>query len=125
MPLRAAEWLLIHVGLTLGMGLLFLLLFGGALVPALIGVALGLPRPVALPLLQGVAPHSTRSSAQLPDTLQLLAGSLSAGYSLPQAMDTVVREGQPPMSRRVQPGAGRGPTRRPDRGRAGRRRATG
>ena len=28
----------------------------------------------------------------------MLAGSLQAGYSLPQALDTVVREGQPPMS---------------------------
>jgi tight adherence protein B len=28
----------------------------------------------------------------------MLAGSLSAGYSLPQAIDTVVREGQPPIS---------------------------
>jgi tight adherence protein B len=36
--------------------------------------------------------------AQLPDTLQLIAGSLQAGYSLPQAIDTVVREGQAPMS---------------------------
>jgi tight adherence protein B len=34
----------------------------------------------------------------LPDTLQLLAGSLAAGYSLPQAMDSVVRESQPPIS---------------------------
>ena len=41
---------------------------------------------------------------------------------MPQAMDTVVREGQQPDHRRVQPGAGRGPARRPDRGRAGRHR---
>ena len=36
--------------------------------------------------------------AALPDTLQLMAGSLSAGYSMPQAVDTVVREGKPPIS---------------------------
>jgi tight adherence protein B len=36
--------------------------------------------------------------AQLPDTWQLIAGSLSAGYSMPQAIDTVVREGSQPIS---------------------------
>ena len=36
--------------------------------------------------------------AALPDTLQLMAGSLSAGYSMPQAVDTVVREGKGPIS---------------------------
>jgi len=35
---------------------------------------------------------------QLPDTLQLLAGSLQAGYSLPQAMDSVIREAKPPIA---------------------------
>jgi tight adherence protein B len=35
---------------------------------------------------------------QLPETLQLISGSLSAGYSLAQALDTVVREGQQPMT---------------------------
>ena len=47
-----------------------------------------------------------------------MAGSLSAGYSLPQAVDTVVRDGQDPIADRVQPGARRDPARRPDRGRA-------
>jgi tight adherence protein B len=95
-PLRSAEWLLIHVGLTLGMGLLFLLLFGGALVPALIGVAIGFLAPWFYLSFK----ETRRLNAflgQLPDTLQLLSGSLSAGYSLPQAVDTVVREGQPPI----------------------------
>ena len=36
--------------------------------------------------------------AQLPDTLQLIAGSLSAGYSMPQAIDTVVREADQPIA---------------------------
>jgi tight adherence protein B len=37
-------------------------------------------------------------SDSLPETLQLMAGSLSAGYSLPQACDSVVREGQDPVA---------------------------
>jgi tight adherence protein B len=34
----------------------------------------------------------------LPDTLQLMAGSLEAGYSLPQAVDTVAREAEDPVA---------------------------
>ena len=69
--------------------------------------------------------QSSRRTAfyeQLPDTLQLVAGSLSAGYSMPQALDTVVREGNQPMAARVLPRTGRDPARRPARGRAGHRR---
>lgn len=33
---------------------------------------------------------------QLPDVLQLIAGSLQSGFSLPQAVDAVVREGTQP-----------------------------
>ena len=36
--------------------------------------------------------------SQLPDTLQLMSGSLSAGLSLAQSTDTVVREGSEPMA---------------------------
>jgi tight adherence protein B len=35
---------------------------------------------------------------QLADTLQLMSGSLSAGLSLPQSVDTVVREGVDPIA---------------------------
>ena len=37
-------------------------------------------------------------NAQLAETLTLMSGGLSAGLSLPQAVDTVVREGQEPMA---------------------------
>lgn len=96
-PLRAAEWMLIHVGVALLLPMMLLLLSGGAIVPTLIGLVLGL----ALPWLYLSFKQSRRTSAfltQLPDTLQLVAGSLSAGYSLPQALDTVVREGQQPIT---------------------------
>ncbi|MFA5890208.1 MAG: type II secretion system F family protein, partial [Actinomycetota bacterium] len=36
--------------------------------------------------------------AQLPDTLQLLAGSLQAGYGFMQGLDTLVQESSPPTS---------------------------
>ncbi len=34
---------------------------------------------------------------QLPDTLQLLAGTLRAGYSLPQGLEAVSKESAEPM----------------------------
>ena len=45
--------------------------------------------------------HSRRLKAfknQLADTLQLMSGALSAGLSLAQSVDTVVREGHQPMA---------------------------
>jgi tight adherence protein B len=96
-PMRTPEWLIVHLGAAVGLSLLFLLLSGGALVATALGLVLGL----ALPWLFLLVRQGRRENAflaQLPDTLQMLAGSLQAGYSLPQALDTVVREGQPPMS---------------------------
>jgi tight adherence protein B len=97
LPIRTAEWLLIHLGVAVGLSLLLVLLSGGSLLGLLVGLVLGLAGPwVFLSLRQGRRENAFL--AQLPDTLQMLAGSLKAGYSLPQALDTVVREGQPPMS---------------------------
>ena len=96
-PLRAAEWMLIHVGVAVGVSLMLLLISGGALLPTLLGLVIGL----ALPWAYLIVKESRRTAAflaQLPDTLQLVSGSLSAGYSTPQAMDTVVREGQQPIT---------------------------
>jgi tight adherence protein B len=97
LSLRPAEWLLIHVGVALGSGLLLLLLSGLQLVPAMLGMLLGVAGPFIF-LLVKASRRRSAFLAQLPETLQLMAGSLSAGYSLPQAVDTVVRDGSPPMS---------------------------
>jgi tight adherence protein B len=97
LPFKPGEWALIHVGIAIGGGLLLLLLTGGRIAASLLGLALG----VVLPWLWLGMKETRRQSAfytQLPDTLQLLAGSLSAGYSLPQAVDTVVREGNNPIA---------------------------
>jgi tight adherence protein B len=96
-PLRAAEWMLIHVGVAVGAALMALLISGGRVLPTILGLALGL----GLPFGYLIVKESRRTSAflaQLPDTLQLIAGSLSAGYSMPQAIDAVVREGSQPIS---------------------------
>jgi tight adherence protein B len=97
LPLKPAEWLLIHVGITLGAGLLLFLLTSGRVLVTLIGMFLGALIPW-LYLSYKASQRRTAFLAALPDTLQLMAGSLAAGYSMPQAVDTVVREGKPPIS---------------------------
>lgn len=97
LPLKPAEWILVHTGIALGLPLLLLLLTGGRFLVAALGLVLG----AIVPWLYLSLKEQRRTAAflaQLPDTLQLLAGSLAAGYSFPQAMDTVVREGQQPMT---------------------------
>ncbi len=96
-PLRPAEFLLIHVGVAIGLPLLMLLLSGGDAAAAVVGLAFGIVAPLGY--LSFKESRRTKAFlAQLPNTLQLLAGSLSAGYSFPQAVDAVVQEGTQPMA---------------------------
>jgi tight adherence protein B len=89
------------------------LFFGVAMVVvALLGLVLGGPMVALAMLLVGaLAPLAllnqlgTRRrkafTAQLPDTLQLLASSLRAGYSLLQGLDAVAQEVDDPMGREL------------------------
>lgn len=95
-PLRANELLVLQaggafVGAVLGFGL-FGRFFLGLLLTA-IGAAL--PR---LLLKQAIHRRESAFLSQLPDTLQLLAASMQAGYGLLQAVDTVTKETGPPTS---------------------------
>jgi tight adherence protein B len=95
-PLRATEFFVIQivgaaVGAIIGFGLLgrlwlgFVLLVGGGIIPRLV-------------LAQRVAKREATFLSQLPDVLQLLSGSLQAGYGFMQAIDTVAKEATPPAS---------------------------
>jgi tight adherence protein B len=97
LPLRTAEWMLLHVSVAVGTSLVLLVAARGALIAAILGLAIGLSLPWLF-LAVAKTRRETKFLSQLPDTLQLLAGSLAAGYSLPQAMDSVVRETQAPIS---------------------------
>jgi tight adherence protein B len=97
LPLRPAEWFLLHVAVATAAGLVGLLLGSGNPVLAMLLVAGGAAGPFLL-LSYRRAERSRALLAQLPDVLQLMAGSLAAGYSLPQAIDAVVREGQEPIA---------------------------
>jgi tight adherence protein B len=96
-PLKPAEWIVIQAGSAIGLGLLFALLSGGSAAAAILGVIVGIGGPIGYLVIK----ESRRSTAfleQLPDTLQLISGSLSVGHSLVQAMDAVVREELSPVS---------------------------
>ena len=97
MSMKPAEWLLTHAGIAFGAGLLGLLFSSGSIIWTLVALAMGL----FLPWVFLSFKHSRRVKAfkgQLADTLQLMSGSLSAGLSLAQSVDTVVREGTDPMA---------------------------
>jgi tight adherence protein B len=96
-PLKSAEWIVIQAASAVGLGILFLLLGGGSAAAAALGVLIGLGVPIGYLVIKE-GRRSTAFLEQLPDTLQLIAGSISVGHSLPQAMDAVVREETPPVS---------------------------
>jgi tight adherence protein B len=96
-PFKPAEWLLLHVGVFIVMGMVGLLLGGGSLVLGVIFLALGAVGPwMYLGFKRNRRKKKFESS--LADTLQLISGSLSAGLSLAQSIDTVVKEGQEPIA---------------------------
>lgn len=97
LPLKPAEWLILHVGFALLFPLMVLLLTNVNPALTIVAVVMGILGPLAYLALKS-ARRSRAFLAQLPDTLQLIAGSLSAGYSLPQSIDAVVRQGRPPVS---------------------------
>lgn len=95
--LKSAEWLLLHGTIAMLSGLVGTLVGGGDLLVILLFLAGG----VVVPWLWLGRKRSKRVkafNAQLADTLQLMAGSLSAGMSLAQSIDTVVAEGQEPTA---------------------------
>ncbi|GAA1912354.1 hypothetical protein GCM10009737_12330 [Nocardioides lentus] len=93
--LKPAEWLVVHVGVALLTTLLGALLTGSAAL-GLLFLALGVVGPWVV-LGVRASRRRKRFNEALPDTLQLISGSLSAGLSLAQSVDTIVREGVEPM----------------------------
>ena len=96
-PLKPAEWLLLHAAIFIGAGVVGLLFGQGSVVVGLLFMVGGVLGPWVY---LGFKRKKRRKAfnACLPDTLQLVSGSLSAGLSLAQSVDTVVREGTEPIS---------------------------
>ncbi|WP_426244142.1 type II secretion system F family protein [Nocardioides sp. LHG3406-4] len=92
-----SEWLLLHAGIVVGAGLLGLLVGRGNIVLGLVFLLLGVLVPwVWLGMMK--KRRYKAFNAALPDTLQLISGSLAAGLSLAQSIDTIVREGGEPVA---------------------------
>ncbi len=96
-PFKPAEWLLLHVGIFVLAGVIGLLLGGGSLVLGIIFLVVGAVGPWWY---LGFRRNRRRKKFEslLPETLQLISGSLAAGLSLAQSVDTVVKEGQEPIA---------------------------
>jgi tight adherence protein B len=94
---RPAEWLLFHTGIFLGASVLGLLIGGGNLILGLIFMILGALGPW---FYLGFRRKRRKKKFEraLPDTLQLMSGSLAAGLSLAQSVDTIVRDGTEPVA---------------------------
>jgi Flp pilus assembly protein TadB/uncharacterized protein YegL len=96
LDLRPAEWMLIRAGVSVGVAVLLALAL-----PWWLGVLLGLVAGwVGTGLYRSVraSRRSRRFAEMLPDSLQLVVSALRSGFSLPQAVDAVVREGDEPVS---------------------------
>ena len=94
--LRASEWQLVQAGSAAAAAVLLALLL-----PWWCGLPAGMLVGWfgAAGYLRWRAGRRTRAFAeQLPDALQLVVGSLRAGFSLPQSIDALVREGSDPVA---------------------------
>ena len=94
---KPSEWLLLHVGVVVVAGLLGVLVGGGSIVLGLLFVVIGFFLPRFFLSFQTGRRRNAFNTC-LPDTLQLMSGSLSAGLSLAQSVDTVVNEGPEPVA---------------------------
>jgi tight adherence protein B len=95
LPLRAAEALTVYVGIVLGSIVLGFVLKRSLLWALLFGV-LGFLIPLAVVNFKAKKRRKAFMK-QLPDTLQLLAGTLKAGYSFMQGVEAVSQEVEDPM----------------------------
>ncbi|MET0525704.1 MAG: type II secretion system F family protein [Nocardioides sp.] len=95
--LKSSEWLLVHGGLVFLFGLVGLVIGGGNLFIGFAFLAAGVFGPW---MYLGFKRSRRRKkfNSGLPDTLQLMSGSLAAGLSLSQSIDTIVREGAEPIA---------------------------
>lgn len=95
--LRSPEWLVVHTACVIAAILLGALVGGGSFLVMLLFLVGGLVLPwLYLGFRRGKRVKAF--NAALPDTLQLMSGSLAAGLSLGQSVDTIVKEGSEPMA---------------------------
>jgi tight adherence protein B len=95
LPLRAAEAIVFYAGIIVGSSIIGLLLKRSVLWALIFGV-IGVLLPPAVVNFKAKRRRKA-FMMQLPDTLQLLAGTLKAGYSFMQGVEAVAQEIEDPM----------------------------
>lgn len=96
MRFRPEEWAVIQLAAVLVVGVVLLLLTG-----SIIGLVIGVVAAwlgIRAFIKTKISRRQNAFTDQLPDTLQLIAGSLRTGFSLNQALGGVVREGTEPTA---------------------------
>jgi tight adherence protein B len=96
-PLKPAEWILLQAIIVLLLPLFAFVITDRNPIWTLVAAVFALARGFVMLNVRGNK-RRKKFEDSLADTLQLMAGSLSAGYSLPQAADSVVREEIDPIS---------------------------
>jgi tight adherence protein B len=102
LPLRTNEWYVLRAFAVAAGVFGGVLLLNGALVLGVLGGLLGGAVGYVLPgvVLKVLASRrAKRFERQLPDVLTLLASSLATGFSLPQAIDAIVRDAAEPAAK--------------------------
>lgn len=96
-PLRPHEWLIVRLSVALaGVALAVVLLPWWLLTGPITGLLCWL---AAGAYVRTRARRRLKKFAEgLPDVLQLIAGSLSSGFSLPQAVDNAAKDGEQPLA---------------------------
>ena len=94
---KPAEWVMLGCAAGLVLTVLLIVVTGSPLVGILAGPLVGW---LVMRLIVNIRISRRRAAfaEQLPDVLQLVAGALQSGFSLPQALDAVVREDSQPAA---------------------------
>ena len=94
---KPADWVVLGCCGSVVLAVLLTLLSGSPLLGILVGALAGW---LAMRLIVSARISRRRAAfaEQLPDVLQILAGSLQSGFSLPQALDAVIREDTQPTA---------------------------
>lgn len=97
MTLKPAEWLVLGACAAICLAAVLTVLLGNIFFGVLVGVGVAW-LGMRLVLSVRIGRRRLAFSEQLPDILQLVAGSLQSGFSLAQSLDAVVREGTQPAA---------------------------
>jgi tight adherence protein B len=95
MKIRPHDWLALRTVIAVGGGVLFALI--GGLAGFVFGLALGILATMAYQMSR-ISRRERQFTEQLPDGLQLVIGSLRSGFSLSQALESLVRESPEPLA---------------------------